>query len=164
MRNFNRDNNRFGGGRDFKKRDFGGRGSSDRSDRFEMHQTTCSKCGNDCQVPFRPMTGKPVFCKACFQNVRGSDSSQFERKSSPSRFNNFSENRNNSGTGRSNNEEQYKKQFESLNWKLDKILKILNPTPSTEVTQKKPSEKEVKDFKSNKPTDQIKKKKPAVKK
>ena len=160
MRNFNRDNNRFSGGRDFKKRDFGG--GRDSSDRFEMHRTTCSKCGNDCEVPFRPMTGKPVFCKACFQNVRGSDSKRFEGKSSPPRFNNFSDNR--KDTGRGNNEEQYKKLFESLNWKLDKILKILAPTPSLEVAQKKPIEKETKDFKSNKPIDQIKKKKPAVKK
>lgn len=162
MRNFNQDNNRFGGGRDFKKRNFGGRGSSDRSDRFEMHQTTCSKCGNDCQVPFRPMTGKPVFCKACFQNVRNSDSNRFEGKSSPPRFNNLSENRRD--TGRGNNEDQYKKQFESLNWKLDKILKILTPAPSSEVAQNKSIVKEVKDFKPNKPTDKIKKKKPVVKK
>lgn len=159
MRNFNRDNNRFGGGRDFKKRDFGGR---DSSDRFEMHRATCSKCGNDCEVPFRPMTGKPVFCKACFQNVRNSDSKRFDEKSSPPRFNNFSENRRD--TGRGNNEEQYKKQFESLNWKLDKILKILAPTPSLEVSLVKPFKKEVKELKLNNPTDKSKKKKSAIKK
>jgi len=163
MRNFNRDNNnRFGGGRDFKKRDFGGRSSPDRSDRFEMHQTTCSKCGNDCQVPFQPTTGKPVYCKKCFDEIRGSDSKRFGEKSFSPRFNNFSENRNN--TTRRNNEEQYKKQFESLNWKLDKILKILGPTPSLEVTQEKSFKKEVKDLRPNNPTDKTKKKKPTIKK
>ncbi len=43
----------FGGGRD------GGRP--------EMHQATCSDCGNDCEVPFRPSGGKPVYCNNCFK-------------------------------------------------------------------------------------------------
>lgn len=162
MRNFNRDNNRFGGGRDFKKRNFGGRGSSDRSDRFEMHQTTCSKCGNDCQVPFRPTTGKPVYCKKCFDEIRGASPKRYDEKNSAPKHSNFSENRRDSGRG--NNEDQYKKQFESLNWKLDKILKILNPTPSLEVSQKKPITKEVKDLRPNNPIDKPKKKKSTIKK
>ncbi len=30
-------------------------------------QTTCSACGKDTTVPFRPTQGRPVFCKECFQ-------------------------------------------------------------------------------------------------
>lgn len=26
----------------------------------------CDKCGQDCEVPFRPTGEKPVFCKSCF--------------------------------------------------------------------------------------------------
>lgn len=33
----------------------------------EMFTTTCSECGTECQVPFRPTEGKPVFCRDCFQ-------------------------------------------------------------------------------------------------
>lgn len=30
------------------------------------HKATCTKCGNACEVPFKPMSGKPVFCRNCF--------------------------------------------------------------------------------------------------
>ena len=30
-------------------------------------QATCSACGKDTTVPFRPTQGRPVFCKECFQ-------------------------------------------------------------------------------------------------
>ena len=30
--------------------------------------TTCSACGKDTTVPFRPTQGRPVFCKECFQS------------------------------------------------------------------------------------------------
>ena len=33
----------------------------------EMHKTTCSECGQECEVPFKPTEGKPVYCRECFQ-------------------------------------------------------------------------------------------------
>lgn len=45
------DNNRFSGPR-------------------EMHDTTCSDCGKETQVPFKPTEGRPVYCKDCFQKHR----------------------------------------------------------------------------------------------
>jgi len=30
-------------------------------------QATCSACGKETTVPFRPTQGRPVFCKECFQ-------------------------------------------------------------------------------------------------
>jgi CxxC-x17-CxxC domain-containing protein len=41
-------------------------GSATARDRVET-QTTCSACGKDTTVPFRPTQGRPVFCKECFQ-------------------------------------------------------------------------------------------------
>ena len=35
-------------------------------DRVET-QATCSACGKETTVPFRPTQGRPVFCKECFQ-------------------------------------------------------------------------------------------------
>ena len=29
--------------------------------------TTCSACGKETTVPFKPTQGRPVFCKECFQ-------------------------------------------------------------------------------------------------
>ena len=32
----------------------------------EMHNATCSECGQECQVPFKPIQDKAVYCKECF--------------------------------------------------------------------------------------------------
>jgi CxxC-x17-CxxC domain-containing protein len=47
----------------------GGYGSS-RGPR-EMFTATCSSCGREAQLPFRPTNGKPVYCSDCFRTVRG---------------------------------------------------------------------------------------------
>jgi CxxC-x17-CxxC domain-containing protein len=36
----------------------------------EMFPATCSSCGQETEVPFRPTTGKPVYCSACFAQRR----------------------------------------------------------------------------------------------
>ena len=51
MKNFNRGNN--------------SRGRNNRDDR-QMYEATCSDCGRDCEVPFRPTGNRPVFCNHCF--------------------------------------------------------------------------------------------------
>lgn len=52
MKEFNR--GRDGGG---FRRSFGPR---------ELHKATCHECGNECEVPFKPIEGKPVYCKDCY--------------------------------------------------------------------------------------------------
>jgi len=34
----------------------------------EMHKAQCSDCGAECEVPFKPTDGRPVYCKNCYQN------------------------------------------------------------------------------------------------
>jgi CxxC-x17-CxxC domain-containing protein len=48
----------------------GGYGARDRGPR-EMFAATCSSCGREAQVPFRPTSGKPVYCSDCFRSQRG---------------------------------------------------------------------------------------------
>ena len=78
----------FGGGRGggFRGRD-GGSGGFRGNDR-EMHDATCDKCKKQCQIPFRPSGGKPVYCSDCFRSEGGSNSSSFssrrEERSAPS--------------------------------------------------------------------------------
>ena len=52
----------------------GGYGSSDYGSRprgpREMFPATCSSCGQETEVPFRPTSGKPVYCSACFAQRR----------------------------------------------------------------------------------------------
>ena len=116
---FNRDN-RSHGGRDFGRRSFGGNRGADR----QMFKATCSNCGKECEVPFKPSGSKPVYCRDCFRTMRGSDSSRTDDRGS--RRSNF-DNRD-----RGSSYPQYKEQFEALNIKLDKILKLLNPEKSIE--------------------------------
>lgn len=57
-------NNRRGGG-GFNR----GGGGFNRGPR-EMHKAVCSECGKECEVPFKPTEGKPVFCRDCFAKRR----------------------------------------------------------------------------------------------
>jgi CxxC-x17-CxxC domain-containing protein len=38
----------------------------------EMFSATCSSCGREAQVPFRPTGSKPVYCSDCFKSQRPS--------------------------------------------------------------------------------------------
>jgi CxxC-x17-CxxC domain-containing protein len=51
----------------------GGGYGRDRGPR-EMFAATCSSCGREAQVPFRPTSGKPVYCSDCFRSQRGGSS------------------------------------------------------------------------------------------
>ena len=52
----------YGGGGGFGNRSSGPR---------EMFAATCSSCGREANVPFRPTNGKPVYCSDCFRSQRG---------------------------------------------------------------------------------------------
>ncbi len=43
----------------------GGGGGYSRGPR-EMFTATCSSCGKEASIPFRPTSGKPVYCSDCF--------------------------------------------------------------------------------------------------
>ena len=92
--------NHGGASRSDSREERGGRGR-DRSDR-PMFDAICDTCGKRFQLPFRPTGEKPVFCNDCFEKEGGSRSVILPTN-------------------------QYKEQFEALNAKLDKILKILSP-------------------------------------
>jgi CxxC-x17-CxxC domain-containing protein len=42
-------------------------GASSGGSRVET-MTTCSQCGRETTVPFKPTQGRPVFCRECFQS------------------------------------------------------------------------------------------------
>ena len=46
---------------------FGGGSAAGR----EMHEVTCSSCGQKTTVPFKPTLDRPVYCRTCFQSRRG---------------------------------------------------------------------------------------------
>ena len=47
----------------------GGGGYRERPPR-EMFEAVCSNCGKTASVPFRPTSGKPVYCDDCFSRRR----------------------------------------------------------------------------------------------
>ncbi len=61
----------FGGGGGFGggSRSGGFGGGASRGPR-EMFAATCSSCGRETQVPFRPSGARPVYCSDCFQSRR----------------------------------------------------------------------------------------------
>jgi len=36
----------------------------------EMTKVTCSDCGVETEVPFKPTEGRPVYCRECLPNHR----------------------------------------------------------------------------------------------
>ncbi|MEM2874057.1 MAG: CxxC-x17-CxxC domain-containing protein [Candidatus Nanoarchaeia archaeon] len=32
----------------------------------QMFDAVCSDCGQPCKVPFKPVEGRPVYCKECY--------------------------------------------------------------------------------------------------
>lgn len=39
-----------------------------------MHKTICADCKKECQVPFRPSEGRPVYCQECFSRRKAGNS------------------------------------------------------------------------------------------
>lgn len=122
-----------------------------------MHDAVCDKCRKDCQVPFRPTGGKPVYCNNCFERPSESRSGgDYQRSASQDRRmfdavcdeckNNcqvpfqpssdkpvYCSNCFGSKGGRSENrnteesKSRHEEQFALLNQKVDQILNILMP-------------------------------------
>ena len=133
--------NRSGGGRGGR---FGGRddrsgGRDNRSGDREMHQVVCDKCGDNCEVPFRPTAGKPIYCNDCFgkANDRG-DRRGGDRRGDGGRGNDsFRDKR---GGGGDN--DKMAKELSSMNSKLDRLITLLDPSAKSE---KKATPKKVKE-------------------
>lgn len=114
----------FGGGSKFGgRRDDGPR---------QMHSATCAKCGNACEVPFKPVGGKPVLCSNCFKGKE-----DFAPRFGGSSFG--GERRGGFSGGRDRDRGSFtpkapavtKEMFDSLNAKVDKILSILSVPQKT---------------------------------
>lgn len=129
MRNFNRNSGNKSGRRDSERF---GRRSSDRFNQrdsgrssFEkrtMHKVICDKCGQSCEVPFKPTEGKPVYCRDCF---RKEESPRQESRSSYGSSRREFRPRHESSESRQESD-KLAAEFQQINAKLDKILEMLN--------------------------------------
>ena len=85
------------------RRDFGSQ---------ERHKAVCSECGQECEVPFKPTEGKPVYCSDCFKDKSREAGSRSE-------------------LGKQSNET-----LSEISRKLDKILNILENHPESKNPKK----------------------------
>ncbi len=46
----------------------------------EMHKATCSDCGQETEVPFKPIEGRPVYCRDCYQKHKTDSRPSFRRE------------------------------------------------------------------------------------
>ena len=167
MENFRR-SNRFSGKRD--------------SGRPTMHRAVCSKCGKDCEVPFKPTGNKPIFCSECFRNEGNNDSRRPSSGGRDSRRPSFGGDKrmyeatcaecgvkcevpfkprgdkpvlcSDCFSKKNSNRSSYqsKKELEIIETKLDKILELLSPAVSKKTKVKKETVKKEKVVKAKKGT------------
>lgn len=123
-RNGEREGGRSGGG--FQKRSFG----SDRGNKEQMmHQAVCSECNKTCEVPFRPTSGKPVYCKDCFgnkgnrneggRNESGYPKREYDRVPAKVHYEN------------KGSDDGVKRQLTEVNMKLDRLIKAIETLTGT---------------------------------
>lgn len=144
----NKNRGGFGGGGGFNRRDggrpsFGGKPSFGGRDggQSEMFTATCSDCGNECQVPFRPNGSKPVYCNNCFSSKRDGYSNDFaagapkHRSQQPDTFSFGAPAPKQTptqptATAQSDKRiDELKKQVDALSAKIDKLLHIAQNGP-----------------------------------
>jgi len=106
-------------GRDFSRPSFGDK---------RLFKAVCADCGQSCEVPFQPSSGKPVYCSNCFGKMDKTKSYDAPRHDHHDHHNTDSQN-------------MSSEQFATLNSKLDKILRALNPVIFEPVIKKDNSKK-----------------------
>ncbi len=182
----------MGNFREKKNRGFGKR---ERSERPAMHKAICADCGRSCEVPFRPIGDKPVYCSDCFGRKEDSGGNRFERRDSRPSFGGEKKmftaicdkcgrscevpfrptgdkpvycsdcfSKSDKGASHAPSGDQYKKQFEMLNTKLDNIMRMLFTKEEKPVVKAAPKAVEKKVVASKPVEKKIAAKKPAAKK
>ncbi|MCF7815626.1 MAG: hypothetical protein K9M10_01725 [Candidatus Pacebacteria bacterium] len=116
---------KFGRGHDKR----GGSGGSS-----DLFPATCSSCKKSCEVPFRPSSDKPVYCRDCFMNTSKKDSHDFsnDRQQGGNFSKDSRQRRDDSHTYRQPTEvskcgggSEIKMKIEKLEMKIDRILELL---------------------------------------
>jgi CxxC-x17-CxxC domain-containing protein len=81
---------------------------------FILHEAVCDRCGRKCDLPFKPTGNKPIYCRSCFRqnNSENDFGKNFESKKFGDRH-------------ESNMPITSSEELESINQKLDKIMKAL---------------------------------------
>lgn len=88
----------------------------------ESHNVICDKCGKECEVPFKPTSGKPIFCRRCFKDKEGSSSYDDSKRN----YDTQPDSRDNRRDYRESDNNTKSSQLDEINRKLDEIIEMLN--------------------------------------
>ena len=139
-----------GGGRDFGHQNFN----------KKMFRATCADCGNSCEVPFAPTGGKPVYCKECFSKKGGRDGGDRFQKND---FRPHSFSPNGFEGGRSNGNDDVRRQIENLSSKIERLIEKIDALTRIKLSQEKEATVVVAEAKRDNKAE-IEKNKPELKK
>lgn len=83
-----------------------------RFERAVMHRATCSVCGQNTEVPFKPDNSRPIFCNNCYEGKdgKGKKPSMGAGRFAPQASEEF---------------ESLKRQVESLAYKVERLASLL---------------------------------------
>ncbi|RJQ28260.1 hypothetical protein C4565_03855 [Candidatus Parcubacteria bacterium] len=104
----------------------GGRDSERPAFDKQMYKAICEKCGDNCEVPFKPTGGRPIYCRDCFRTMEGSESpgpKQFGKRKYPG--SRHTDNFKKSEYSEPAKPDQFKRELDKINLKLDRILRVL---------------------------------------
>ncbi|MEK7649862.1 MAG: CxxC-x17-CxxC domain-containing protein [Patescibacteria group bacterium] len=124
------------GGRNFDRKDRGGRNFEER----RMYSATCSNCGKKCEVPFLPTGGRPTYCNDCFGSAGAGGDLSLDGPSRDERPKRSFDDRKFTDKGGSRGAD-YTQQFNALNAKLDKLITLLAPKETAKPAAEAPKEK-----------------------
>ncbi len=141
MKDFN-NKPRFGGNDRGGRPSFGGKPSFNRgSDRGfdrdrQMHSAKCGDCGKTCEVPFRPTGERPVYCNDCFGGKSDDRGAAFgKRDSAPRSYDKpsyekpaYAKPAYAAPAAPDARIDELKRQLESVNTKLDKLIQSMGAT------------------------------------
>lgn len=126
----------FGDRPSFKKKTWDNGPKSFHNDDREMFQATCSGCGKNCQVPFKPSQGKPVFCDDCFTKTRNGESSARTSSYGNDRFSKQAP------VAVNSNNDVVARQLQVISGKLDQLIELMasktNTSKPEKITDTKP--------------------------
>lgn len=131
---------KFGGGRGRDSRSGGNRPP------VELFKTECAECEKSCEVPFRPTTDKPVFCRDCFakQNAGNDrpDRGRDHGKGASASWGGQPQTRFSRPTTQHNELAAVQRQMEAITARLDRIIELISSPASLSTLLERATEAE----------------------
>ncbi len=100
-----------------------------------MYETNCAKCGNSCEVPFRPTGERPIYCRDCFTGKKDAPRGEYAPRDERPRFAQRNERPMNDFRSAPREAapdpriDTLKRDIDAMSRKLDTIISMMGATP-----------------------------------